>query len=33
MKKATEAGDKNLKALWQDLFWALLNSSEFILNH
>jgi len=26
-------GDKDLAHLWQDLFWALLNSSEFILNH
>jgi len=20
-------------SLWQDLFWALLNSNEFVLNH
>lgn len=26
-------GEKNPAAPWQDLFWALLNSSEFILNH
>lgn len=25
--------EKNPSAPWQDLFWALLNSSEFILNH
>ena len=25
--------DKDLTNLWQDLYWALLNSSEFILNH
>jgi hypothetical protein len=25
--------EKNELAPWQDLFWALLNSSEFILNH
>lgn len=25
--------DKDLTSLWQDLYWALLNSSEFILNH
>jgi hypothetical protein len=25
--------DKDATALWQDLYWALLNSSEFILNH
>jgi hypothetical protein len=31
---ARGAGDaKNLLASWQDLFWALLNSNEFILNH
>jgi hypothetical protein len=25
--------DKDYKAPWQDLFWALLNSNEFLLNH
>ena len=25
--------DKDATLLWQDLYWALLNSSEFILNH
>jgi len=25
--------DKDLLAPWQDLFWALLNSNEFLLNH
>jgi hypothetical protein len=25
--------EKDLTSLWQDLYWALLNSSEFILNH
>jgi hypothetical protein len=25
--------DGDLSALWQDLFWALLNSNEFIVNH
>jgi hypothetical protein len=24
---------KNQKAPWQDVFWALVNSNEFILNH
>lgn len=31
IKKAN--GDKELHALWQDLLWALVNSSEFMLNH
>jgi hypothetical protein len=32
--KASNAGDaKNLWSSWQDLYWALLNSNEFILNH
>jgi hypothetical protein len=32
--RARGAGDlKNPLASWQDLFWALLNSNEFILNH
>lgn len=30
---ATKKEDKGLTALWQDLFWALINSNEFILNH
>jgi hypothetical protein len=25
--------NRNAEALWQDVFWALLNSNEFILNH
>ena len=25
--------NRNVQTLWQDLFWALLNSNEFILNH
>jgi len=32
--RITGAGDlKNPLAPWQDLFWALVNSNEFILNH
>jgi hypothetical protein len=32
--KIMGAGDvKNPLAPWQDLFWALVNSNEFILNH
>jgi hypothetical protein len=31
--KAKKGGDKDLEQLWQDVYWALLNSSEFLLNH
>lgn len=30
---APKKEEKGLAPLWQDLFWALLNSNEFILNH
>ncbi|MBL8797811.1 MAG: DUF1549 domain-containing protein [Planctomycetia bacterium] len=32
LRNHPEAGDERLP-VWQDLFWALLNSNEFILNH
>lgn len=32
-KERKRVKDGDLAALWQDLFWALLNSNEFILNH
>ena len=31
--KSAPAKSKDALSLWQDLFWALLNSNEFILNH
>jgi hypothetical protein len=32
-KERRRSKDGELSALWQDLFWALLNSNEFIVNH
>jgi hypothetical protein len=32
MRKAPAKANDAL-SLWQDLFWALLNSNEFVLNH
>jgi hypothetical protein len=29
----TGRGKDNFKARYEDLFWALLNSNEFLLNH
>jgi hypothetical protein len=32
-KERQKSGETDLGRLWQDLFWALLNSSEFVTNH
>src|SRR5262249_29905185 len=32
-KMKTRIGDKDPLDPWRDLFWALLNSNEFVLNH
>jgi hypothetical protein len=31
--RSAPVGNRDLVSFWQDVFWALLNSSEFILNH
>jgi hypothetical protein len=33
IEKEQKLPDKNVGQLWRDMFWSLLNSSEFILNH
>jgi hypothetical protein len=31
--RSAPVANRDLVSFWQDVFWALLNSSEFILNH